>query len=72
MRIFIAVAVLLAAALVGLIVHKEIGRRESAGLATGRLATAAPIATITVGERTDIDAAIPRDGYTVVEFTAEF
>ena len=76
MRILIALAVFVAlvvAGVIGFVVVNETSRGEApVSSSVGSLASAAKIATISNGERVDIAAHIPRDGHTVVMFTADF
>ena len=78
MRLLATFAILVALALagvIGFVVHKHQQRgAAAAGPSTtgGTLATDAKVATLTVADRVDIAAHVPRSGYTVVEFTADF
>ncbi|MBZ0152093.1 MAG: hypothetical protein K8J09_11240 [Planctomycetes bacterium] len=76
MRFLLLLAVVLVLALAGLIgfvVHKECQRGRSGSLTTtGTSASTQTVETISNGERVDIDAHIPREGFTVVEFSADF
>ena len=70
MRIIIAAAILLVVGMVGFVVMSERGRANR--LRTPRIDEGAEVATISTGERVDIDAHVPRQGLTIVEFTADF
>lgn len=75
MRILIVLASVLALLIVGVVgfvVHRESQRGATGNPSAGTLATALPIATISTGDRVDVAAHIPRDGYTVVMFTGDF
>ncbi|MBL8732023.1 MAG: hypothetical protein JNN13_06610 [Planctomycetes bacterium] len=76
MRFLLLLTVVLAlglAGLIGFVVHKEWHRGRSGPSTTaGTLASTHPVATISKGERIDIDAHIPHEGFTVVEFSADF
>jgi hypothetical protein len=74
MRALIALAVLFAVVLCGLIgfvVLKESQRGAQPKAPSGR-ASAAVIETISHGEEIDIASVIPASGYTIVEFEADF
>ena len=74
MRYLIALFVLVALSIVGLIAHRELHPRGG-GAAAGKVgasATREAVATIAVGERVDVNAHVPRQGLTVVAFTADF
>jgi hypothetical protein len=69
-RFLIAAAILLAVGIVGFVVMNERGRANR--LRTARIDEGVQVATISTGERVDIDAHVPRQGLTIVEFTADF
>lgn len=68
--IFVAAAVVLAIGTIGFMAMRERGRTLRSHAA--RIDESADVATISTGERVDIDAHVPRQGLTIVEFTAEF
>jgi hypothetical protein len=69
-RIFLVAAVLLALTMVGVVVTSDRGRSHRSRSAP--VDEGAEVATIARGERVDIAAFVPRQGLTIVEFTADF
>jgi hypothetical protein len=70
MKILIAIVAAVVLGMVGLVVHHESGKRgRTAGTSVDE---GAEVATISTGEPVDIEAHVPRQGLTIVEFTAEF
>ena len=69
MKALIAVVVALVLGLVGFVVVHESNKQRSSGPVVDEFAVSAVIST---GERVDIDAHVPRQGLTIVEFTADF
>lgn len=70
MRVLIAAAVLFVLGTVGFVVLRERGKTR---VATGAASdSSADVATISTGDRVDIEAHVPRQGLTIVEFTADF
>lgn len=70
MRALIAIAVLVVLGTVGAVVMHERGKNR--GPVGPRIDEGAVVATISTGERVDIEAHVPRQGLTIVEFTADF
>jgi len=71
MRILIGVVLLLIAGFVGVVVLKEGERRSNAPVGPIPQASEA-VVTISKGGAVDIESWIPRQGLTIVEFTADF
>ena len=69
MKLLIAAAVLLVLGTVGVVVLHERGKAHGHGPASD---ASAAVATISTGDRVDIEAHVPRRGLTIVEFTADF
>jgi hypothetical protein len=70
MKALIAVVVAVVLGMAGLVVHHEMGKR---GRAVGpAIDEGAEVATISTGDPVDVAAHVPRQGLTIIEFTAEF
>lgn len=70
MRVLLVLAVLLVLGMAGVVVVHERGKtRNARGPA---IDPDAVVATISTGERVDIEAHVARRGLTIVEFTADF
>jgi hypothetical protein len=67
---FVAPAVVLALGTVGVMAMRERGRNLRSKAPS--IDESAEVATISTGERVDIGAHVPRQGLTIVEFTADF
>ncbi|MFK7739490.1 MAG: hypothetical protein AB8H80_04135 [Planctomycetota bacterium] len=75
MRILITLGIVLALAIagvIGFVVQRESSRDSAGSNQSLNQSTGMPVATISEGERVNVDANVPTSGHTVVMFSADW